>query len=50
MDWKNEFAELLFPSDESLPKDKEAYELKYINRPKSILNFVELTRKYSKNI
>jgi len=54
MDWKNEFCELLFPSDEKVRKENEAYELKYINRPKSIFKFrginQELFPKYLEEI
>jgi hypothetical protein len=54
MDWKNEFLELLFPSDEKPRKEKEAYELKYTNRPKSIFKFrgvnQELFQKYLEEI
>ena len=39
VDWKIEFCELLFPSDEKPRKEKEAFDLKYENRPKSVFKF-----------
>jgi len=39
VDWKIEFCELLFPANEKPRNEDQAYELKYINRPKSIFKF-----------
>jgi len=54
MNWKFEFYNLLFPSDEKPRKENEAYELKYINRPESIFKFrgvnPELFPKYLEEI